>query len=248
MDCCLPGSSVHGILQARILERVAIPFSRGSSRPRDQTPISCIAGGFFTIWATREDIKDEKWSESQSVVSDSLWSHGLYCPWNSPGQNTEVVSLSLLQGIILTQESNWGLLNCRWIFNQLSYYQSPKWWTLLAKEANCVFSGLGLSVPPPWKPGWVAGRLSCGAEHLICGIWCYLWVELELAEWSDIQMVPESLLLVWGKLATPHLTLELGVELFDTCLQLNSFINLLLTSGIWGYNSLLLFCLICIFS
>ena len=44
-----PGSSVHGILQARILEWVAIPFSRGSSRPRDQTWVSCIAGRFFTI-------------------------------------------------------------------------------------------------------------------------------------------------------------------------------------------------------
>lgn len=55
-------------------------------------------------------------------------------------------------------------------------------------------------------------------------------------------MVAESLLLVWGKLAPPHLTLELGAELFDTCLQLKNFINLLLSSGIWGYNSLLLFC------
>ena len=49
MDCSLPGSTVHGILQARILEWVAIPFSRGSSQPR-----SYIAGGFFTNWATRE--------------------------------------------------------------------------------------------------------------------------------------------------------------------------------------------------
>ena len=48
------GSSVHGILQARILEWVAIPFSRGSSRPRDQTQVSCTASAFFTIWATRE--------------------------------------------------------------------------------------------------------------------------------------------------------------------------------------------------
>ena len=40
--------TVHGILQARILERVAFPFSRGSSQPRDQTQISCITGGFFT--------------------------------------------------------------------------------------------------------------------------------------------------------------------------------------------------------
>ena len=50
----LPGSSVHGILQTRILEWVAIPFSRGSSQPRDWTQISHIAGGFFTVWATRE--------------------------------------------------------------------------------------------------------------------------------------------------------------------------------------------------
>ena len=54
MDCGLPGSSVHGILQTRILEGVVIPFSKGSSWPRDWTQVSCIAGGFFTIWATRE--------------------------------------------------------------------------------------------------------------------------------------------------------------------------------------------------
>ena len=48
MDCSLTGSSVRGILQARILGWVAIPFSRGSSQPRDRTRVSCIAGGFFT--------------------------------------------------------------------------------------------------------------------------------------------------------------------------------------------------------
>ena len=52
--CSLPGSSVHGIFQARILERVAMPFSRGSSLPRDRPWVSCIAVRFFTIWATRE--------------------------------------------------------------------------------------------------------------------------------------------------------------------------------------------------
>ena len=52
MDCSLPGSSVHAILQARILEWVAIPFSRGSSWPRDRTWVSCITGESFTIWAT----------------------------------------------------------------------------------------------------------------------------------------------------------------------------------------------------
>ena len=46
--------SIHGILQARKLEWVTIPFSRRSSRPRDQTLVSCIAAGFFTVWTTRE--------------------------------------------------------------------------------------------------------------------------------------------------------------------------------------------------
>ena len=52
-----PGSSVHGILQARILEWVAIPFSGGSSWSRDQTRVSCIAGRFFTVWASRKTWK-----------------------------------------------------------------------------------------------------------------------------------------------------------------------------------------------
>ena len=54
MDCSLTGSSVHGILQARILERVAILFFRGSSWPRIWTQVSYIAGRLFTIWATKE--------------------------------------------------------------------------------------------------------------------------------------------------------------------------------------------------
>ena len=48
------GSSAHGILQARILEWVAMPSSRGFSQPRDWTQVSHIAGGFFTVWATRK--------------------------------------------------------------------------------------------------------------------------------------------------------------------------------------------------
>ena len=49
MDCSLPGSSIHGIFQARVLESVAISFSRGSSQPRDQTGVSCIVGRCFTV-------------------------------------------------------------------------------------------------------------------------------------------------------------------------------------------------------
>ena len=74
--------TVHGILQARILEWVAFPFSRGSSQPRDRTQVSRIAGG--------------------SLPAE---------PQGKP-KNTGVGSLSLLQQIFLTQESNWGLLHC----------------------------------------------------------------------------------------------------------------------------------------
>ena len=54
MDCSLPGSSAHGIFQARVLEWVAMPSSRGSSLPRDRTWVSSIADRRFTVWATRE--------------------------------------------------------------------------------------------------------------------------------------------------------------------------------------------------
>ena len=68
----------------------------------------------------------ERESESHSVVSNSLWLHGLYSPWNSPDQNTGVGSCSLLQGIFPTQGSNTGLPHCRQILYQLSYLGSPR--------------------------------------------------------------------------------------------------------------------------
>ena len=63
-------------------------------------------------------------SESRSVVSGSLRPHGLYSPWNSPGQNTGVGSLSLLQGIFPTQGLNPGLPHCKWVNFQLSHKRS----------------------------------------------------------------------------------------------------------------------------
>ena len=60
MDCSLPCSSVHGIFQARVLERVAISFSRGSSWPRDGTRVSHIVSRRFTVWATREVLEESK--------------------------------------------------------------------------------------------------------------------------------------------------------------------------------------------
>ena len=80
----------------------------------------CVRFCCTTTWTSCE-------SESCSVVSDSLWPHGLYSPRNSPGQNTRVGSLSLLQGIFPAQGSNPGLLHCRRILYQLSHKGSP--WT-----------------------------------------------------------------------------------------------------------------------
>ena len=71
-------------------------------------------------------------SESRSVVSDSLRPHGLYSPRNSPGQNTGVGSLSLLQGIFPIQGSNPGLPHCRQILYQLSHQGSPPYLELKA--------------------------------------------------------------------------------------------------------------------
>ena len=73
-------------------------------------------------------------NESHSVVSDSLWPHGLYSPRNSPGQNTRVSNLSLLQGIFSTQRLGPGLLHCRWILYQLSHKAKPEKQKMINKQ------------------------------------------------------------------------------------------------------------------
>ena len=77
MDCSLPGSFLHGIFQARVLEWVAISFSRRSSQPRDWTRVSHIVGKRFTIWATRQVILPFKRSK-QNVLSDKFYPVGLH--------------------------------------------------------------------------------------------------------------------------------------------------------------------------
>ena len=78
----------------------------------------------------RFNVSTRKWPrrlrKGCSVMSDSLQPHGLYSPWNSPGQNTGVGSLSLLQEIFPTQGSNPGLPHCKRILSQLSHKGSPR--------------------------------------------------------------------------------------------------------------------------
>ena len=76
---------------------------------------------FLVVADPYNALKKVKWSERCSVMSNSLLPHGQYSPWNSPGQNTGVGSLSLLHGIFPTQGLNPGLPHCRQILHQLSH-------------------------------------------------------------------------------------------------------------------------------
>ena len=98
--CDTMGYTVHGILQARILEWVAFPYSRDLPNPGIEPRLNPI------------------------LQVDSLPVE----PQEMP-KNTGVGSLSFLQGIFLTQESNRGLLHCKWILNQLSYEKTSEKWT-----------------------------------------------------------------------------------------------------------------------
>ena len=95
MNCSPPGSFVHGILQARILEWVAIRFSRGSFRPSDGTLVSHIAGRFFTVWATRESW----WNMKYSHIAKKLWSF-LYMMWPLLKSHLSFLSLGCLAGLV----------------------------------------------------------------------------------------------------------------------------------------------------
>ena len=80
MDCSPPGSFVHGIFQARVWEWIAISSSRGSSRPRDRTQVSHIAGRHFTIWATREHneilfCNKREWGTNTCYNMGESWKH-----------------------------------------------------------------------------------------------------------------------------------------------------------------------------
>ena len=112
-------------------------------------------------------------SESHSFMSDSLRSHGLYSPWNSPGQNTGVHRLSLLQGIFPTQGSNPGLLHCRRILYLLIHKGSPNY--VLLTDGKLAVT-LELAFPFPTSITfrrclhWVFRSLICSASGYLITI------------------------------------------------------------------------------
>ena len=132
MDYSPPGSTVHGISQARILEWVDISFSRGCSCPRDQTHVSClscIAGEFFTTEPPGKlttvylklKMKVKVKLLSHVWLFAIPWTVACQAPWDFPGKNTGVGWHFLLQGIFLTQGSNPGHPHCRQTLDHLSH-------------------------------------------------------------------------------------------------------------------------------
>ena len=105
-------------------------------------------------------------SQSHSVVSDSLRLHELYSLWNSPGQNTGVGSLSLLQGIVPTQGSNPGLPHCRQILYRLSHQGSPMHqWSTTKRGQQCTIQRKHSLFNMGCWANWTATRWRMKLEH-----------------------------------------------------------------------------------
>ena len=131
MNCSQLGSSIHGILQARILEWFAMIFSRGSSQPRNWTWVSCIVGRFFTIWATREvDLhtllclpgsSDSK--NPPAMKETQVWSLGQ----EDPLEKEMATHSSILAWRIPWTEESWGHKESRhdWVTNTHTYTCIP---------------------------------------------------------------------------------------------------------------------------
>ena len=115
MNCSLPGSSLHGILQARVLEWVAISFSRGSSRPRDRIPVSCIPGRRFNLWATTEAHLPFIYSPSPSTAST----------WQLPLTHSKNLTILLIDA------------SCKWNHAAFVFY---KWFISLSTISSSFIS------------------------------------------------------------------------------------------------------------
>ena len=134
MDCNLPGSSVHGIFQARILEWVAISFSRRSSWPRDWTCISCVIGRHFTVWATREVQSRSRCFFGTLLLfwwSNRCWQFDLWllCLFKIQLVHLEVLSSRTVEAVLENFEHFfahiWGECNCMvvWTFFAMPFFE-----------------------------------------------------------------------------------------------------------------------------
>ena len=158
MDCSPPCSYINMISQTRILEWVAISFSRGSFQPKDQTHVSCSAGRFFIIWATREVSNHYSVQFSSSVVSDCLWPHELQharppCPSPTPGVHSDS-----------RPSSQWCLFFWYWV----AWAAYIFWKLILCQLFHLLwFSPILRAVFSPCFPGGSEGKAyACNAGDL----------------------------------------------------------------------------------
>ena len=143
---------------------------------------------FFPVPSTVHDIQAcsisikllyHEWKNNcYLVMYDYLWPLGLYSPWNSPGQNTGVGSLSLLQGIFLTQGSNSCVPHCRWILYKLSHKGSHKG-------------------SPLWMKPWINFKLAYCWDELR-GLWTLFY---SLREWRPRGKMAEFFFFSWKSIS-----------------------------------------------
>ena len=137
MNCSLPGSSDHGIFQARILDQVAVTFSRRSYEPMDWTHVSCISciGRWFLITETPGNFVLYVCMiiAHHVCLSVTPWTLAarLLCPWNSPGKNTGIGCHFLLQNFVL------GHAICQLTYWILSLKKKNFYWNIVALQC-CV--------------------------------------------------------------------------------------------------------------
>ena len=123
MDWGLPGSSVHGILQAGMLEWVAIPFSRGSSQPRDQTQVSCTVSKFFATWTTGKapyiyQVPSTAGASNSPLLKSIEYNSSLPLCWNLGKKDEWDTVLFFLQGITMSLRKQVNKCGNHFIYKQ----------------------------------------------------------------------------------------------------------------------------------
>ena len=161
MDCSRPGSSIHGILQARILEWVAISFSRRSSQPRDWTQVSRIVGRHFTIWDTQEKVFLNSMSCSghylilssllQKNIMKSFYlflqfllylytlQSGIYHHWNALDKTSTPISNTFLYIYILNNMKHWWCWSSQYLLPWLLWYHFLSFWLFFQIPCGPLF-------------------------------------------------------------------------------------------------------------
>ena len=173
--------TIHGILQARILEWVAFPFSRESSQPRNRTQVSRIAGRFFTSWATREALGIGRKSKYMFLsvnyhVSGSSWPHGKLNSWNVAGPHWDVKYTQIVKtwydrknvnNSAVFVDAGWNgnilgmLSNICWIIEKAREFQKNIYFCFIdyAKAFDCVrktslVAQMVKCLPTMWETGF----------------------------------------------------------------------------------------------